>query len=167
MAIFTKKQLADYIEYIHFNVKGKRITPIKLQKGMYFLFAIWGGDIRKAKMGIIEDPKIAKLKEQLFVPKFQAWTYGPVDYDLFKSHGSSYVVILNMEEFIGKLEKKPVLVQIFLDTLLKEIFEAGDFSLVDSSHQDECWKRHYNPSAKTHNELIPEEEIINEYASRN
>ena len=54
----------------------------------------------------------------------------------------------------------------FVDDLLNQLFEISDFSLVDLSHQDECWRNYYIESDEKHNREIPKEEIINEYCNK-
>ena len=54
----------------------------------------------------------------------------------------------------------------FIDNLLEQLFEIDDFGLVNISHQDECWKKHYIESDERHNREIPKEEIIDEYSRK-
>ena len=54
----------------------------------------------------------------------------------------------------------------FIDYLLPQLFDISDFGLVDLSHQDKCWKEHYNENDERHNEIIPKKEIIDEYYNK-
>lgn len=54
----------------------------------------------------------------------------------------------------------------FIDDLLDQLFEIDDFGLVNISHQDECWRKHYIETDEKHNRQIPKEEIINEYSKK-
>ena len=50
--IFDAKELASYIKYKYSILPNKisqEISPLKLQKSLYFCFAYWGGFVRKGK----------------------------------------------------------------------------------------------------------------------
>lgn len=53
-----------------------------------------------------------------------------------------------------------------IDSLLDELFTVSDFKLVSVSHEDNCWKNHFNITSVEHNESIPSVEILQEYALR-
>ncbi len=72
-----------YYEYEK-NIKQREISPIKLQKSLYFLFAYWGKFIKENK----ENPESVEVdyshySEYLFSSRIEAWTYGPVIPDVF------------------------------------------------------------------------------------
>lgn len=151
-----------YLEYPK-NIKQKIISPIKLQKSLYFLFAYWGKFIRENR----ENPDsvevdYSKYNENLFDERIEAWTYGPVVPEVFISDKIGYLENVNT---CGYLEDDSVKKD-FIDNLLDQLFEIDDFGLVNISHQDECWKRHYIKEDKKHNKEIPKEEIINEYCNQ-
>ena len=69
-------ELANYIAYKHKEKKGIDISPLKLQKSLYFLFAYWGGFVRKGK----QNPEYTEIDltdfdEYLFDEEFEAWLY--------------------------------------------------------------------------------------------
>ena len=79
MAELDVKELAAYIQKKYYEEKQKEISPIKLQKALYFLFAYWGGTVRKSKLypnAVEED--FSNFDEYLFEDKIEAWVYGPV-----------------------------------------------------------------------------------------
>ena len=47
--IFSSEELANYIAYKYKEKMGTNISPLKLQKSLYFCFAYWGGFVRKGK----------------------------------------------------------------------------------------------------------------------
>lgn len=68
--------LAKYINAKYKEKFNKNITPIKLQKCLYFLFAYWGGFVKQGQ----DNPKsveedMSKYKKYLHNGKFEAWTY--------------------------------------------------------------------------------------------
>lgn len=73
---FDCKDLAKYINMKHKEKFGENITPIKLQKSLYFLFAYWGGTIEKGQQNpnFVEED-MSKYKKYLHNGRFQAWTY--------------------------------------------------------------------------------------------
>lgn len=166
--ILDTTNLAKYICYKYFKhyTKEKReITPIKLQKSLYFLFAYWGGFVRKNNTNSNYVEENIDLSEYLFEDTFHAWVYGPVIPKIFKMYKKGELQYKDIDENdvfanVSSMVKETV------DSLLDELFEISDFKLVSVSHEDECWKRHFDISANEHNEVIPQEEIINEYALR-
>lgn len=114
------------------------ISPIKLQKALYFLFAYYGGfysstSVEGESEGV-SNPSI------LFEAKFEAWKYGPVIREIYH---------LNKEGTLGQPEEvqKAVVAlnecneaKSFMDDLFFQINSVSDFSLVERSHQDDAWK---------------------------
>lgn len=73
---FDVMDLAKYINAKYMEKFNKNITPIKLQKCLYFLFAYWGGFVKQGQ----DNPKfveedMSKYKKYLHNGKFEAWTY--------------------------------------------------------------------------------------------
>lgn len=73
---FNCKDLAKYINKKHKEKFNQNITPIKLQKALYFLFAYWGGYIESGRQNsnFVEED-MTKYKKYLHNGTFQAWTY--------------------------------------------------------------------------------------------
>lgn len=162
MAILAVKELACYVTDYYKLKKGMQISAIKLQKSLYFLFAYWGGFVRKAKMfsNSVEE-NYAKYDEILFGEKMEAWAYGPVVPCVYReNHIENY---RNDKLFNGNEKLKE-----FVDDILNDLLNVSEFSLVEISHQDLAWKRHFNTKVGffDHNETIPPEDIIDEYARK-
>ena len=134
------------------------ISPLKLQKSLYFCFAYWGGFIRYNNKYSSETKEITfDYSEILFENNIEAWVYGPVVPDVYH------------EKDLDKYrEEKPfgdkTYVKEFIDNILNDVLVANDFKLVEVSHQDKCWKKNFKPNSLLHNIIIPPEEIITEYA---
>lgn len=160
MAELNVKELAAYIQKKYQEDKGKTISPIKLQKSLYFLFAYWGGIVRKSKLcnGLVEED-YSTFSEWLFEEKIEAWVYGPVVPDVY--HEANLEKFFNENLFLGKEKLKD-----FVDGLLKELFEVSDFTLVEISHNDNAWKNNFCYAECFHDSAIPKEEIISEYARK-
>ena len=160
MAVLDAKELAAYIQKKYYDEKHRQISPIKLQKTLYFLFAYWGGTVRKARINkdFVEED-YSMFDEYLFNDEIEAWVYGPVVPAVYKENNieSAY----NENLFEGKEKVKE-----FIDDLLKELFEAGDFTLVEVSHNDNAWKNNFDYDDNYHNRIISKEEIIDEYARK-
>ena len=160
MAELDVKELAAYIQKKYFDKYQREISPIKLQKSLYFLFAYWGGMVRKAKIypdAVEED--FSKFSEYLFNYEFEAWVYGPVVPTVYKEE--NLIKFYNEEMF-----KKKKKIKEFIDDLLNDLFGTGDFTLVEISHKDNSWKNNFNYDAEFHNTIINKEDIINEYARK-
>lgn len=160
MAELDVKELAAYIQKKYYQEKQKEISPIKLQKSLYFLFAYWGGIVRKSKMypnAVEED--YSKFSEYLFDEEIEAWVYGPVIPSVYREKNISKYY--NESMFDGKDKVKD-----FIDDLLKDLFEVGDFTLVDISHSDNSWKNSFSYEDEFHDNIINKEDIIEEYARK-
>ncbi len=160
--IFKVIDLATYVCSKYFDKYKKKISPIKLQKSLYFLFAYWGGFVRKSNNTDYVEEKI-DLSEKLFDEKFEAWVYGPVLPEIFRKYKENEINYTNFD-FASMFKNKQPIIKESIDSLLNELFEISDFKLVTVSHEDLCWKQHFNVSSDKHNEIIPAEEIIKEYA---
>ena len=149
--------MAKYWEY---SEHERGITPIKLQKSLYFVFAIWGGLVEKSKSEFIE----FKIEEDkyLFFNDIEAWVYGPVVPDVYRSD----IELVDIEEAKTIFDDKNIIIKETIDDILKDIFEIGDFKLVSISHSDQCWKNSFNINDENHNRIIDKDEIIREYAAR-
>ena len=164
--IIDARNLAYYISerYFDFTNHTSKITNIKLQKTLYFLFAMWGGFVEKSKSQSHQE-FATTLSSILFDNTIQAWVYGPVVPDVFFENRdgdlSEYKFEIS-EFFSGEKE----MLKETLDSIMDNIFKISDFKLVSISHDDLCWKSHFNPNDDEHHEEIPKMEIIREYASR-
>ncbi len=163
--IFSALDLAKYICYMYYKKYKKDISPIKLQKSLYFCFAYWGGYVRKNNKNKNFVEERISLSEYLFDDTFKAWVYGPVIPEIFKKYKNKNIDYADLDVDCI-FDKTNITVKEAIDSLLNELFEVSDFKLVSISHEDECWKNHFDIFADDHDEDIPPEEIINEYALR-
>jgi uncharacterized phage-associated protein len=158
------KQLAVYVKNSYKEQYGLDISPLKLQKSLYFLFAYWGGFVRKNKQIKKNTPQAAEIdysqySDYLYSSNIEAWIYGPVLPDVYNNPAEI--------DNYGACKFEDIKeVKAFVDDLLKQIFKISDFRLVDISHADKVWKKYFNPTDESHNNIMPPEEIINEYASK-
>lgn len=163
LALYIRKK---YLEYKS-NVNGREISPIKLQKSLYFLFAYWGQFIRKNKENKDSvEVDYSNYNEYLFDDKIEAWTYGPVIPEVFTYEKQGLLKSKQLEKDIEGYLDDDLVKKEFIDNLLEQLFDIDDFGLVNISHQDECWKRNYVETDERHNREIPKEEIINEYSAK-
>lgn len=160
MAIFNVKELAAYIQKKYKEDKQMQISPIKLQKSLYFLFAYWGGLVRKSTLYPLSvEENFSHYDEYLYNEDIEAWVYGPVVPDVY--HEFDINKFYNENLFKGKETVKD-----FVDGLLDELFEVSDFTLVEISHNDRAWKDNFSHTSQFHNNKIPKEDIIEEYVSK-
>ncbi len=153
--IVSAKELACYIIDYYIEKFGKEISPIKLQKSLYFCFAYWGGFVRKSKLA---DTEITINKSDwLFDEDIEAWVYGPVVPDVY--HDTNLMSNKNENLFNGLDDVKE-----FINGVLDDILNVSDFKLVEVSHSDNCWKNNFDPNSERHNVVIDKEDIISEYA---
>lgn len=158
--IFSAMDFASYIKYKYKELKPNvvNISPLKLQKALYFCFAYWGAFARKGNHAQNEVGQ--HFDEYLFHEEIQAWVYGPVVPYVYRH--SKEIKDCNPEEmFAGKGYMKD-----FIDGVLEDVLNASDFRLVSISHEDNCWKNNFYEKDDLHDKEIPKEEIILEYGNQ-
>ncbi|MFZ3590005.1 Panacea domain-containing protein [Bacillus sp. DJP31] len=146
--------VAKYLYHLN-----NEISPIKLQKSLYFLFAYYG-----ALYGINKEDGVFEgspnSPRYLFDSEFEAWKYGPVIREVFnvnKQDGYQEVEIIEaVKEVVSKNEVKS-----FIDELFNQINSVSDFGLVDRSHQDFVWKNAFKSGI-----LMDKDHIIDEYMEK-
>ena len=112
----------------------------------------------------VEEDECDFLNDFLFEPNFEAWAYGPVDPEVYQEYRrDNSFDAAKADAFEESLDD---LLKAFLEDYTERIFNTSDFTLVDLSHRDKCWKNRYDINDLYHNEKIPGEESISEYASR-
>lgn len=157
MAVISKENLVKFLISKHIDECKQAISPIKLQKAMYFLFAFYGGKIK-----LLNLQKDADKKDiQLFTPCFEAWAYGPVDREIYyKFKNDEYKdidVTNNYLEGLSEFDKG------FILDMTESIFNTSDFGLVNLSHKDISWKSNFDYDNPNKSSKISSEAIIDEY----
>lgn len=159
--------LVDYIRYLYGKTHDhKEISPIKLQKSLYFLFAFWGGMIEKSKDNSeYVEYDFSNYSQYLFEEQFQAWVYGPVLPEVYRKYKDiDKEVPKEYDE--NKLFNNDSFLKDTTNSILNDIFDVADFKLVSLAHEDLCWKSHFDIEELTHENTIPREEIVYEYSKR-
>ena len=107
--IFSAKDLACYIKmkYNEYTNGIKSITPIKMQKALYFCFAFWSGFVNKGKL---DSEIFQEQNDTLFDDKIEAWAYGPVVPDVYFDERESLLFkkTSQEEEAISKIGRAHV-----------------------------------------------------------
>ena len=124
--------LVNYILY-----KFPTISPLKLQKYLYFLSAFDAGTYPVGEeIGVKE--QTYNFPNYLFKGEFEAWVYGTVIREVYqKNKNGGY----QGEEYnfggspIDKEIKK------FIDDIGSMVMKKSDFALVDRNHEDKSWKK--------------------------
>lgn len=158
--IFDAKELAAYICENYKNKYGEKISPVRLQKTLYFCFAYWGGFARKGKLENASEIDLKDFSEVLFDNDIEAWVYGPVIPDVY----FKYDTIENYSN--PNMFKDKTMVKEIIDNVIEDTYSINDFRLVDISHNDQSWKKNFDYDEQFHNNKIDKEDIINEYARK-
>lgn len=161
MGVLNVKELAAYIANEFEIKKGYPISPVKMQKSLYFLFAFWGGFIHNGKNNEQSESEfdVSRYEEYLFDSRIEAWLYGPVVPDVYRE--SNIKNYFNAEMFGDDKFLKE-----FIDDTFNDIIPVSDFKLVDISHDDNSWINHFHVDEMIHDEEIPKSEIVDEYARK-
>lgn len=166
MAYLDKIKLVEYMLQKHEEINQYTMSPIKVQKTLYYLYAMWGGNVRLLNKDLREGAEVCEqdiaLDEDLFEPSFAAWKYGPVDSDIYYlyKHGELNDSC-NAKELISTCPEMENQLIPFIDHIIKQTSEISDFTLVDMTHDDECWKIAYERRGV--NDYMDKDSIKNEY----
>lgn len=159
--MIDKWVLVDYIKTQSLKQKQTEVTAIKIQKSLYFLYAMWAGYSHQTK-GEVQFPE---SERELFEPNFIAWAYGAVDIEVYEAFKLNPKVTNTQSKEMLKKQATPAQLS-FIQSTLPRILNTSDFGLVDLNHRDNCWKNNYvpNPNEKGYiSHPIPKEQIIAEY----
>ena len=151
--MLDKVELAGYLIYKYNQKYNRRISPVKLQKTLYLLFAMWGGNIKNMDFTQVELEQ--NFSEYLFGANFEAWKYGPIDRDIYELFKQDKI------DEQQSLTSESDTVLSFIKDIYSQAFEVSDFALIDLVKQDFCWASRYNNGI-----YMSEEEIIEEYSLR-
>lgn len=166
--VYFFDNIDDLIKYLF--AKYGKLSPLKLQKGLYFLFAYYGGTYGNSEQ--LDTEVNYKFPKFLFPAKFSAWDYGPVIEEVYHNnknkkydcHAKSSSVISEINKVYFNEDNANNEIKLFIDELFEEVINTSDFSLVDRSHEDKVWKNAYD---KGRNIEMPINEIIAEYLTNN
>lgn len=129
--------VARYFIYLANNKSNYSITPLKLQKLLYYAQGfsyLWDG-------------------EKLFVDEMEAWQYGPVIrsvYDEFKKYGQSKLPASEGKNFEIKEESKET-----IEAVWKGFKDYSASELVDMTHAEDPWLNCIN----NNDDVIKKEDI--------
>ncbi len=164
--VYTIRIIADYLAIRYKEEYGEDISILKINKVLYFCFAYWGAYVKIGKNNInnIEVERIEEYKDYLFDAEFKAGAYGPYivklptlnnKYNILDEEKNNFNVFIFRKQYSGEVFK-------FLDPLIRDLFEANEFDLMDISKKDEEYKR-----AKNNNYgIMNNENIIDEYCKK-
>ena len=155
--IFDVLDLAKYLNFLHNEKYKMNISPLKLQKVLFFLFGEWGAFIKQSSNDN-DSMELVKYSPYLFDNDFEAWVYGPVVNEVYKNFKNEKI---SEKEIFNTDDKKYV--GHFIKDLCTELFQLSDFRLVELSHQKSCWKDNFNAEETYHNNIIDKDEIIDEF----
>ena len=160
--LYSKEEVSLFLAKFHQDEYGKKISKIKMQKGLYFIFAYFSQFVYRSRGSEIQK-EFPNVSRELFEPDFQAWSYGPVDYSVYVNYDDIVVrsESIDTDAFLYKAGSE--IIGDYLDTLTRQIFNSTDFGLVELSHQDACWDDNYFKEEEYHKEPIPKSSILQEY----
>lgn len=149
---FFFQNIDKLVEHILFQFP--EIGPLKLQKGLYFLFAFYINTYSvEPQTDVIETENI--FPKYLFQTDFEAWTYGPVIRDVYlKFKEKQYTP--HQYQFSEKDKE----IEIFIKDVIEIIVEKSDFALVDRVYEDLAWQKAYQ---NKNSNIINIKDIEDEY----
>lgn len=135
--------VANYIvDYVNNSLGKKNLTPIKLQKIMYYVYVHC----------------LVKHDVKLFNEPIEKWKFGPVISDVyhsFKVYGTNHIdSFINRYDFTDQteggfsfkvisfdkdeIEASPVISEI--QSTITKLIDKGPFELVEMTHREDPWK---------------------------
>lgn len=156
--VYTRTTFADYLAIRYKEQYREDISILKMNKVLYFCFAYYGAYVRMGKNNKenIELEISEYVKEYLFNVEFKAGIYGPYIESL-PQYENRYSI---QGTYIQDIYNSEVLK--YLDPLIRDLFNANEFDLMDISKKDEEYQR-----AKNNNYgIMNNENIINEYCKK-
>lgn len=168
--VVKKDELVQYLAYKHKQDYNFPISRIKLQKSLYFLYAYWIRFLNNLKNNQTEvSDLVLGLPDKFFNANFEAWSYGPVDPEVYRNHKSEQIKPFDEEqakEFLIKTLNTSEIAFQFLNNMVNRIFKSSDFGLVHLSHEDNAWKKNFegNDISVQNNNPISHEDIWEDYA---
>lgn len=157
----NKDNLVNYLLY-----KLDLPSQLKIQKTLYLLFAFYGATYGK----LSGDESSSELDSTnympfLFEPNFQAWKYGPVDYDVYINFKKEkYKELKSIENILNEdlteVEKRNIIT--FIKNIINQTDGIDDYTLMDRTREDKVWSDSYNNKEKNMNPYL----IIDEYYSK-
>ena len=141
-------------------------TQIKVQKTLYLLFAYYGASYGTLS-GETDDTDFydQNYPEYLFDEHFQAWQYGPVDFDVYRDEKNGKFISIP-DDFLPNFnvgEKEKININAVIDNIVDQTNSMDDFSLVELTHQDDAWFDVYDGSKYI---KMDREAIVGEYINR-
>lgn len=150
------------------------LSPIRLQKALYFLFAYYGATYGSIPNSESEDNRMSEVDNDSY-PKylfneyngeeiqFEAWQYGPVIRQIYADNKEKMFENISFDE--EKYKNINIIndVILFVNDIMEELDSMSDFSLVDRSHQDLAWRSKFNIDDPYKSDIIDKDELIAEY----
>lgn len=141
------------------------ITPIKLQKGLYFLYAYYVGVFPSA--GTINEVEGTEFEDvsfyppELFKPEFHAWQLGPVIPEVYRKFKEGFYAakVEQLEPDVLFPSRDPLFAEMKLfvdDFFLKRVCCLNDFVLVDRVHTDKAWIETWGDGSIRNQPINPE-----------
>ena len=165
---YKAMDIANYIvEYTNNTLKKDNLTPIKLQKIMYYVYVNC----------------LVKHNIKLFNQPIEKWKFGPVISDVyhsFKVYGTNHIdTVINGYEFSdgedggfefkiipfdkSEIEESSVVSEI--QFVIDKLINVGPFELVEKTHREDPWKNFEPRILKGEKSLYYSDEEIKHYFS--
>lgn len=131
--LFNKQQVADWL-LGKARVDGVEISPKKLQKMMYYVYA-WGL--------VFLNETGDDLKESVFDGNFEAWVHGPVDADIYHEYAEYGYSPINTDN-ISLPDFQNEIVTDVLDQVWNTYSQFNANQLEALTHSERPWKEGRN-----------------------
>lgn len=147
----------------------QNISPLRLQKTLYFLFAYYGasyGQLSKSEEFEITNDDTLNLPTYLFPAKFEAWQYGPVIREVYTNnkYNTDYEEVSYSKDDLS-IEDETMKDEIteYLKEIIASTSKVSDFGLVERTHEDKEWKANIGDQSEMNLDNIISEyiEIVN------
>lgn len=149
----------DWIAY-YLHAQKPDISPLKLQKSLYLLFAYFGAFYSQDSL-CGEHEGSARMPDLLFDAEFEAWQSGPVIREVWiQNKAGIYTLNAQMKEEAATILSANQEAKAFVDDIFSQILAVSDFTLSDLCKQDQCWKDAFRSSSS---KIMDHGSIFSEY----
>lgn len=142
----------------HLLALNPNISNVRLQKTLYFMFALYGATYGQTD----EIERVDAYPTRLFPASYSAWEFGPVEERLHNLVRKNQ--LMPRQWAPAKTADNPI--YDFINDVYEMTNRMSDFELIERSLRDQAWKdaRESQQGVEAPRPVLDNKQLINEYA---